>query len=49
MKQPRTKRIQVRCQSCHYDQILKVATMERDRLEADQLISERKKQQSKPQ
>jgi len=33
MKQTRTKRIQVRCQPCHYDQILKVAKMERDRLE----------------
>lgn len=32
-KQPRTKRIQVRCQPCHYDQILKVAKIERDRLE----------------
>jgi hypothetical protein len=33
MKQTRTKRIQVRCQPCHYDQILKVAKIERDRLE----------------
>ena len=34
MKQTRTKRIQVRCQPCHYDQILKIAKIERDRLES---------------
>jgi len=33
-KQTRTKRIQVRCQPCHYEQILKVANDERDRLES---------------
>jgi hypothetical protein len=38
MKPPRTKRIQVRCQPCHYEQILKVAKMERDRLEKEQII-----------
>jgi hypothetical protein len=38
MKQTRTKRIQVRCQPYHYDQIMKVATMERDRLEKEQII-----------
>jgi hypothetical protein len=38
MKQTRTKRIQVRCQPCHYEQILKVAKMERDRLEKEQII-----------
>lgn len=34
-KQTKTKRVQLRCQPCHYDQILKVATMERDRLEGN--------------
>ena len=38
MKQTRTKRIQVRCQPCHYEQILKVAKIERDRLEKEQII-----------
>jgi len=33
MKKTRTKRIQVRCQPCHYEQILKVAKIERNRLE----------------
>jgi hypothetical protein len=32
-KQPKTMRVQVRCQPCHYEQILKVANDERDRLE----------------
>ncbi len=32
-KPPRTRTAQIRCQPCHYDQILKAATMERDRLE----------------
>jgi hypothetical protein len=39
MKQTRTKRIQVRCQPFHYEQILKVAKIERDRLEKEQLKS----------
>jgi len=38
MKQPRTMRVQIRCQPCHYEQILKVAKMERDRLEKEQII-----------
>ena len=33
-KPPRTRTAQIRCQPCHYDQILKVANDERDMLES---------------